>query len=241
MWDTILSKHTQLQFAVHPHWGWDAMLLPSAGRQRGFITLSVAAAAILGLQSRRRSTDQHPSPLIYTGRHGRWDRTSRLDESGECSNSDCMRAFNACWFFGVEEGCKDDVTGLVGFSRQRSRCFDRMFWTCLERFANHLTAHYIERSRRAAPRPGQAFKGGSTDMDATEPSPVDVEGECVRRDCARAFDACWFFGVESGCRADKATLVGFQRQRSPCFDDVFWGCIQRFSQAQTEATRHSLW
>lgn len=59
-----------------------------------------------------------------------------LSSDDVCENNDCMREFDGCWFYGIEDQCKDDVQRLVGFERQRSACFNAVFFQCVEAF-NH--------------------------------------------------------------------------------------------------------
>ena len=57
---------------------------------------------------------------------------------------------------------------------------------------------------------------------------------CVNDDCMREFDGCWFYGIENHCRHDAHHLVGFERQHSDCFNQMFWSCIQQFARRKRE-------
>ena len=134
---------------------------------------------------------------------------------------------DSCWFFGVEDHCKYDAAHLVGFSRQRSLCFDKVFWSCVHTFAKHRSKH----------RTSDAQVGfvQSSSTSSAAPAFFDSDGHCKRHDCIRAFDACWFFRIEDHC-PNKDTDVGFARQRSLCFDHVFWSCVDTFQRRESKAS-----
>ena len=85
------------------------------------LALVLAAAAIASYVTAPSAAVSSPPP-------------GTLSSSGLCENNDCMRSFDGCWFYRVEQDCSEDAHKLVGFERQRSACFNAAFWACIDEY-----------------------------------------------------------------------------------------------------------
>lgn len=96
------------------------MLNPLAARRSAVFLVALLFVAAIAIIARPASLNV-PAP-------------GTLDTSLSCENNDCMREFDGCWFYGIEENCPEDSHELVGFKRQQSACFNTVFWDCIKRF-----------------------------------------------------------------------------------------------------------